>query len=246
MGFIYYIPRVKGRPAETDMALAGMAGLSVGMCTTTQVGCDGIGGVVFTVTEKSNGNENTIHNLSLQSWTKIPDLELWVGYNLYDKPKPKDFLRKDYLNGDKLNLGDDNEWIIPMARKFEEGCILPKAISMMREGEITQVLISKYLPLQKIAEKLKCFYPWEMEEAERNKVWEEMSDWKSIFKICLEIIRFNYNISNYEASILGIFTDKNAINILQSVVDLKTYIEYAEKEVKKKLEAPDMNSGQKD
>lgn len=231
-GLLYCISGIKCKPSAEDLKNCGMEGCVVESFRPTETFISGTFAVVFTIVGKTKGNTKLGFWNSSQHWVNKPNTNLYVGYNLDEKPKADDFLKSDYLVGHDVLLGDENKWIIPIARKFHEGCILPKTMLMLVDGELQEVVVSKYLKLQKIAEKLKGILPLMFGEDEKNLDLAFIDTEKKIFDLCLEIINFNYSLSYFDVSVLELFNTSNMSEILKSVVDGQ----YIEKLIKEELE----------
>jgi hypothetical protein len=54
-----------------------------------------------------------------QSWSKLPQADLWVGYWNDAKPGPGDLERPKQLRGIQLMLADGGAWNIPVVRSFD-------------------------------------------------------------------------------------------------------------------------------
>ena len=158
-GLLYCIKGLKNKPSPEDLKACGLEGESVSTHRPTEIFIDGGCAVVFTLKGKFDKEPALGFWNDKQEWVHKPNTNLYVGWNIDDKPKPEAFLKKDYLEGHKVILGDENEWTIPIARKFQVGCILPKTMMMIRDGELEEVVVSKYIKLQKIGDGLKNLLP---------------------------------------------------------------------------------------
>jgi hypothetical protein len=216
-GLIYYLRGTHVKPTDAELFDCGLAGEKVGAVTVCMKHIDGSSGVLFSVKGRCDNDFKISFNNEIQTWTDIPGTRLSIGYWLNNIPTPNDFLRKDYLAGHKVLLGDNNEWVIPLARRINEGCVLPKEWSMLREGEIVNNTLDKYLELQKLAEKIavKCgVYDGETKDN------EFLNSDSKLFMACVNILKVNYNLGFREISILKLFNTKNTIEIIQAVVDM--------------------------
>lgn len=234
MGLLYYISGLRRRPSDSDLARLKMPDCVCASFCPTDVGPDFKGGITFTIKGKSNGSEKVGYYHAEQEWFNVPDSDLWIGYDKENKPKPQDFLKSNPIDGHRIKLEDGNEWIIPLARRFESGCNLPKALSMLCGDKISYIIVARYLPLQKIAEKLLCLYPWKYESDEkRQQDFNEISDYPTQFKMCVEILSANYHINFLDISVLGLLSTSNTLEICKLLIDFPT-AEDVENGLKKK------------
>lgn len=223
-GLLYYISGLRAKPTDAELKDVGLDGQKVGGICPTEIFLDNTQGIVFSIKGRYSGDLKIGFYHDEQTWTNIPNADgkkgkLWIGYYKNDKPKPKDFLRKDYIEGYFLELADRNEWIIPIARRFQQGCLLPKGIGMLVADRIDEFVIQKYIPLQKIAEQLYVHFGLDSDE-EFKKDDDFLCDNKSFFKVCVDVLSTNYNLDFREITILKLFTTDNTIELLKLVVDM--------------------------
>lgn len=247
-GLLYYIEGVKSSPLEKDLNECGLDGQKVMGFGFTEIFLDGTKGSIFTLKGKCSDDIKIGFYHDEQTWTNIPKYDgtkgrLWIGYYKDNKPTPKNFLRKDYIDGYYLELGDGKEWIIPIARRFQKGCLLPKGTMMLVADRLDEFVIEKYLPLQKIAEQLFVHFGLD-EDKEFRKDDGFLCDNISFYKTCSEVLATNYNLDYREIGVLKLFTTENTIDILKLVVDMP-YIDRLVanlKSAEKKTELIDTNT----
>lgn len=227
-GFLYYIRGTQQKPTAELLEQFGLGGEIVGSFVPCYKFIDGSNGVIFTINGRFKGEMKKIGFYNeTQDWTDFPigANVLSIGVNLDDPVLPNDLLRKDYLSGHKLILGDGREWIIPLARRLPEGCILPKEWLMIREGELTNTTLSKYLELQNIAEKIAVHCGL----VEGEKDLEIFSSDAKLYMLCVSILKVNYSLSFREISVLKLIDSNNAIAIPQAIVDMPYILSVMEK-----------------
>ncbi len=225
-GLIYYIRGAENVPTEQQMLTCSLIGERVKSWFNCRHFIDGSQGTTFSLHGKSRGDFRINFENEVQVWHDIPGTPLSIGYNIDQPPQPSDFLKHDFLPGHRLILGDNQEYIVPLARKFNAGCVLPFDLSMLVEGELKKVTVSKYLELQKIAEKLAV---WQGFVKGAEKDTEFLSTDAKYFMTCCKVMAINYHLDHREISILKLFNSINAIKILQYVVD-SPYLDEVEAE----------------
>lgn len=125
-GFIYYIP---GRSVPIPHAdripeeceLRGIFKDAVIESGVTEHGPDGGLGLLFCVEGKQTPHCESDPKVRAdkQEWTPVHGeggVTHWVGWDKENPPTPKDLIRPQVCEGQKLQLGDKNEWIIPAVR----------------------------------------------------------------------------------------------------------------------------------
>ena len=68
--------------------------------------------------QKRLGDAFVGYNDALQTWRKIPNSEVWVGFDQAKKPEPSTLLRPQPLQGELVKLADGKQWQIPKLRMF--------------------------------------------------------------------------------------------------------------------------------
>lgn len=66
-----------------------------------------------------NSGHNS-YDAKRQEWVKSDSGPYWIGYDKDARPAPADLERDPMLNGHKVQLGDGNYWLIPVARHYVE------------------------------------------------------------------------------------------------------------------------------
>ena len=233
-GLLYYIKGAIVKPKDEELKACGLGGQVVAGFCQTEIFLDGSKGVIFTLKGKFEGDVRIGFYNEEQHWVEIPGSNLYIGFDLKNKPKPKDFLKKDFISGHNVMLGDDQEWVIPLARKFHEGCVLPKTMLQLREeDEPTAVVVSKFLSLQVIANKLATYLGLDDEKEIDQDLFA--SD-KKFFNLCVKILNYNYNLDFREVSVLTLFNTDNTIRIIEAVVDVPYIMKALEERKKTELE----------
>ena len=223
MGLLYYISGVRSSPLANDLKECGLDGQIVGGFVHTEIFLDGTQGAVFCLKGKCSGNEKIGFYVDEQKWTNIPNEDgktsrLWIGYDINNKPIPKDFLKEDALEGHYLKLGDDNEWLIPIARRFNQGCLLPKSTSMLVRGRVDVCIVDKYIEIQKIAEQAFLMLNLDYEKT-IEKLDGVIDTDANFFESCVKVLSTNYNVDYRDVSILKLFNTDSTIEVLKMFVD---------------------------
>ena len=157
------------------------------------------------------------------------DLGPWVGFYSECPPMPDDLARERMLEGHRVTLGDENDWLIPIAR----GCqndeselvfyqALPTGVGVDDQGNwIADGVLPKYAVLWQIA----MLY-WTAFRAASDGDWEDMGDELAVqFDLAeaadkaLTVLAANYHLGKIEVAVLGLFNDVAISSILQALVD---------------------------
>lgn len=255
-GLLYYISGIQAKPNDQVLKDNGLDGQVVGGFVATDIFLDGTKGTVFVLKGKYTDDIKIGFYYDEQTWTNIPKADgsksnLWIGYDKNNKPKPKDFLRRDRIKGTEILLGDGNLWEIPIAISFENNvCNLPKSIVQYREdSEPEFVVIGKFLELKTIADKMAELFGL-VDNGKQLELSEFYKYYKNQVPVCRKILSCNYNIGFMEISVLGLLTTDNTVFIMKEIID-GTFIEMQEAQIKKEIEneqkkkSEDMTDGQK-
>lgn len=227
-GLIYYIRGAINQPSEDLLVKSGL----VGQVPDSVIPChnfiDGSKGSTFSLHGKGKGSFRINFENSVQSWQDIPGTPLSIGYNIDNPPTPQDFMKPEIVPGHNLLLGDGNEYIIPIARRYQVGCLLPYDMLMLVHGKLQKVTIERYLELQQIAEKIAI---WQGFMPGDKKDISFIDTDEKFFLVCCKVLATNYNLDYREISILKLFNNINIVKVLQYVVDLP-YLDEVETNLK--------------
>lgn len=120
-GFLYFKPQFT---AQVTLDHVKEWGLDYAF-TSSPAGCVCMGetptrtpGVVFGEDSRHKGRAITM-NREQQAWAKLPGSDVHVGYWLEAKPTPTDLARVVQLPGFRVRLADEQDWLIPLVRRFD-------------------------------------------------------------------------------------------------------------------------------
>ncbi|PCJ55322.1 MAG: hypothetical protein COA79_21000 [Planctomycetota bacterium] len=210
-GFQYFIPAQSNDSLRYKLRLTNLSPYidkigSVGYCQFEG------GGYLFTIKGKSNGV-----SIGIREDQIIEDCD---GYKIIieknDPPKPEDFIKDNLISGYEVELGDGNKWLLPIARKLNQGSQLPSTMHYISEGRYELQPMEEYLPLSEIAEKVEedLMVVFGMSDNELN-----YSSLPTIYEACFKIISTNYNLSATEISLLKLVTTTNFQEITRALID---------------------------
>ncbi len=157
----------------------------------------------------------------VQQWMKSYNQEYYIGFYLEDPPKPAELARKKQLAGHAVELGGGYEWLIPVARKFAEGSVLPVSLGIGKNGEIVTDELTEYVGFSGRAEK---YYRDTLRQWDRIEGCDEMTTDGRI-KLAIEAIMLNYHVGIEETFALKLINTANLHEICEAIIDLPTVIE---------------------
>lgn len=261
--FLYYLPKHRVAPPLVQLHAASLGHAfdrSPGH-RGTQKGPDGDAGVYL-------GDDTALMRIGTgqERWRKIPGSEAWVGRFLCDEkglnhkpPGPTDLARKTQLAGHLVKLADGQEWLAPVARGWTEEAgelrwyhALPQRLELDKEGQWSPgAVLSEYTHLWDLANRwndtLAAAYTEEDEpsEADEDEPGEKQIEFQELVTGAITALAVNYRIGLAEAELLGLFTfelctSKEARAVLNALIDLPTWAEWAQK--KTQAEAAGSNS----
>ena len=225
-GLIYYIRGALNKPSEELMLKSHLIGEMIADWVPCPRFIDGSSGTTFSLYGKFKGDFRVYFENTVQVWHDIPNTPLSIGYNIDQPPQADDFLKPEIISGHRLLLGNSQEFLIPVARRFTTGCLLPYDMGMLCEGKFIKTTMAKYLELQQIAEKIAVWYGM-IRDKEKDR--EFINTDEKIFNIACKILNTNYHLSKAEITILKIINSGCALRILEYVIDVP-YLEEIEKQ----------------
>ncbi len=172
-----------------------------------------------------------------QVWMESYNGKYYIGHYLSEPPTEKELARNRQLSGHRVEIEGCGQWLIPIARKFAEGCALPVSLALGAKGEIITESLPEYVGFSMRAEK---FYFDTLRE------WGDLDgdvqmDVEARLKLAMEAITFNYQIGIEEIRMLELIRSTNLRAILEAIIDIPTIIAVNEQmaEAKKKDETAD-------
>lgn len=162
-----------------------------------------------------------------QTWTRISE-SVWAGIWTVNPPKPADLERRDMIRGHLVRLGDDNDWLIPVARRITAEPALPRAMTW--DGDTWQVgdVLPRYRELWDFAVKIHdCIVGTE----------DGAPTLEDECNMAAKTIGYNYRVGMGEISLLGLLTTQNEGEVLKALIDWPTF-----ESIKKKLDHDTLNT----
>lgn len=227
-GFLYFIETNAKSITNEILTEHGLSCFHDRLSEFRECNCPLGKGIVFSVIGK-NYNLNVGYYHDKQVWETFEhndELSFSVGYEF--KPRPEDLIKQDYIDGHSVKLGDDEEWIIPLAKKLPVGeNVLPKKIKEIRQGKVVEVPIERYFELSRLADNV-----WD-DFANQKNIFSWDSNIDLVYKECRGLISYNYDLEWFEISLLGLITRDNSLAILWSLVDYYSVNSFFDDEKKK-------------
>lgn len=235
-GFLYYLPGID----KADHDVLNAHGLAYAFAehksnpTVNGVpnGPDGKAGAVIL----GIGCKDFRYVKDMQTWRKFfshaHKKEVWVGYWNNDKPGPADLLRADAINGHKVRLADDRQWVVPLARALNQSdaglqfsCMLPESIDWKDGQWVTGGVMPRYTKLWDIAQ---AFWD-ELRGTNPDNDGAARFEFQNAFDQAMFVLQVNYRISPFEVSLLQLFDQNAASSILQALIDWPTFMAILQK-----------------
>lgn len=204
---LYWFPKTQGRyQAE---AVAREHGLDVFTGPCALIACaTGPCGNAGQLAKPGAKAAERLEYLDTQTWVNCGG-GFWLGWE-GAAPGPEDLARKEKVGGHTVRLADGRDWMVPLARVFPEGTLLPRVYTFGPNGEEVQDVMPRYVGLSRKAEAL-------FERYSSGEGWEFSED--EGFALAAEALGVNYRITAYEARALGLFTTQNVRAVLHALYD---------------------------
>jgi len=172
-----------------------------------------------------------------RGWNKMGDC--WI--NVRENIAPEELARPDGVPGYMVELGDGNQWRIPVALLDAPHFSMPRYETVDEEGKWTWKVAEKFEFITALAQEI-----W---ESITDKGSIPMADEVRIRNACTAVIAVNYNLTAYECAAMQLLTREAYASILRAVVDAPGFEEVCAfyQEGKKKVsEGTGMTSGNAD
>ncbi len=221
---LYYLPGVKvvGRKMALELGLAyGLDG--PGVTSTEVLGPDQEQGCVFVL--NGGAAQRCLYKKKEQTWERYPGHEkLWLGYVTEEPPGPRDLARAKQLAGHDVELGDEREWHVPVARGLGGDSPLPARLKWdgkdWAEGDIQP----RYAELFGGACRAWDTLLAKAGEEQPLKTMTEECD------LAVRALAVNYRMGPAEISLLGLFDETTEASVIGALVDLPAYWEFKKKQ----------------
>lgn len=176
-----------------------------------------------------------------QTWRLDPSTKAWVGFYTNEPPTEFELRRSRMVSGHWIELGNGEQWMIPLCRAFVEGANglrhvekLPRSMDVDDSG---QWVFGDVLPrFRRIWDASKTWYDAfaeSLEAAKRDGDYlnvelqgvsiAQAGDW------ALELIAANYRVGKIEVAILRLIDDDTRPEILNLSIDTPYFMQWAQK-----------------
>ena len=238
-GLLYFLPKATREIKAADAAAAGIGYAIDDRLTPSQCqnnGPGGCGGGVVLADCRRVESHLVRFLPEKQIWRKIPGTDAWVGRRRDGPTGPQDLQRADSLGGHFVKLLDGNDWLVPVARGWNEcdGELrwfynVPRALELDEDGKWQQGGV-----LPRFAEIWDLALRWE--ESRRTAAIAAGDDdtgdgtgdkivtfdFQDTIAAAVTALAVNYAIGPAEAALLGLLSEELANEVLDALIDLPT------------------------
>lgn len=141
---------------------------------------------------------------------------------------PSDLARPAMVHGHMVDLEDGQEWMIPLARVFPQGTMLPKILYRSNDGTMMGKVRREYLSLCITADEVFRSLMDASREGEQGLI-----DMGKLLDAVTMALGVNYRLSSYEVGFLEILGTQSIIDAAWALVD-RPAIEKAIADMEKK------------
>ena len=230
MGLLYYLPNEAG---SITLEKARAAGLGYAFdrpsISTGQVpaGPGDASGVIFFYGDPPAGG--VAYRPEAQTWRKIPGLEsgAWVGRVNAETILPESVARAQQLDGHQVELGDGQQWLVPIALAAPEDQdqqlllhpALPRRLGLDDAGQWQPAgPILRYEPLWQAACKFWEGFRLGQFDAQTSAAEVECNEDDSC-AAAITALAANYRLGPAEVDVLGLFDEQCIGRILLAMID---------------------------
>ena len=160
-------------------------------------------------------------------------LGFWIGYDKENKPTPETLQKPDMIEGWPVKLADENEYIIPVARSWNDPdkTTLPKSFVMGPDNTVLMKRSSDYEDFCQDAERLSELYL----DIWFGELTSDIIPAADAFRMSCNALSINYELGDAEISCLELLDEKTRKKVFEASIDFTAIEKFAEiKEGKKK------------
>ena len=229
-GFLYYMQGMNSKfkaGLKQTKVLPHLKG--IGGFVPCHNGPDGSNGLIFTSIRPNSSPDETETKIGYykhnQKWFDLG--EYWLGYEKENAPTPKDLAKEMQIDGLPVRL-NGNDWLVPIARRFTAGSVLPKRLCLGAKGETIEESLPEFLEFSKIADEIFNDYALELGIGEGVPI---LTSNEAIIERASKALGVNYQISEKEVLALGILNHKTMHEVMEVVIDFSFYIKAVQLQV---------------
>ncbi len=219
MPFYYYIENARSLAGQIEKHRLGYA-LDVEQRSTREsAGPKGKGLLISVVDDPATMIE---FNAEKQKW--IPATAsgckegAWVGMEIENPPGPEDLARPEMVEGFHVQLANEQEWIVPVAKQF------PKSITFAPDGAMIETPMERYKELCQQSDRIWVALRTQLGLLDDSEEPVTISLAESA-DLAMRILAVNYRIGKAEATLLGLLDTDCIAEILRWFADWPTFIE---------------------
>lgn len=239
MQFLYFIPnQTNVKPAIAAAGIADLLGENI-TSRAMYVGPDKLGGLMLHCGTPADCH----YKPAVQTWRIANSGLFYIGFYNESPPTAAELAHKTQIEGNSIELGDSDLWLIPLARIFPVGTKLPQSLVLGSKGEVVKEILPQFAKFS-----AKCEKFWRDFQIGVGLIsgQPEMLESEAI-ELAAEAIGLNYKINIDGINALKLFTTQNIAEILALIVDAPTVmknLKFAIDEKKKSIAVPEpLNSG---
>jgi hypothetical protein len=232
-GFLYFLPdlpRLGSVPSQEVIASRGLAyafeGRPFGRGCSGPAGKDG-----FMLGCRRRWQPGQLYFEAAQIWTPHPSGQYFVGYWPDQVPGPGDLAREKQLDGHTIELADDRQWQVPLARGIHDdstpeqlrlpwSCNLPQRAAIDADGNwVDQGPLPRYVALWELVCGWNDFRRGFSDDPGHEALAEHWAMFKTRFDAAVQVLQANYVVGPVELSLLGALTKQHAKDVLDLAID---------------------------
>jgi len=254
-GLLYYLPgEDPQRPLAVTLQRVGELGLGYAFerrPTPSGVHRDGPDGGRGVIVADGSRVQKIGYYPDRQRWRRMPAQKAWVGLYHDAMPLPEDLARAELLGGRRLTLADGRDWIIPLARAWNDSLesagwyhALPRQNDLDDAGRwVAGDVLPRYQRLWTVATGW-----WDAKHAaiaaavaegtgdrgqgtgeETVRAEFDFDDFGGLNDAAAYVLGMNYRVGRAEIALLGLLDTSTASRILDAAVDWDVFMGWIEK-----------------
>lgn len=249
--FLYYFPGrnlVMGEAVRSLPCAYAFETDCVHATPVTEKGPDGGSGCVIADSNRIDAAKVRV-DLRKQEWVDCSGY--WLGWYRDNPPTEETLRRAERLDGERLILGDEQQWLVPVARRWSANddpagfpqwsSALPSRVTLKQGRFVLGDPLPRYADLWRIAEAVFAARCGIADEAQ-----QQLLSGDNRWHLACRVLAANYVVSTAEVVALGLLTTETPERAFDAMLEWKRFDELLVQKKRTRIDGPSSSNGRAD